>query len=814
MSEVIDVVTRLSYEANTSGIEKSNAALEKSILIIGEQQDEIAQLEKLRAEADKANLTRINQLTAAIEKLKQQTTQEIAVLQKKVVAQEKVAAATQKEIDALRKLVSAQTQAGDSTRKFTGASNAATLSLLNFGRIAQDAPFGILGIANNLNPALEGFQRLRAETGSNTNALKAMLGSLTGAAGLGFALSVVSSLLIVFSDKLFNSTSATEEQSKAIDGLTSSVDKLIEKQSKLNQVSDDFFSDKSVAARKRQLALQQALNSGSLEDEEKTFNAKQALTDQELKSLEQKQRSYEQLSRFFRARKQLDQLERDGAETSTTPFDLRTLVPAGIGFDEAESIYQKSIEEGVNILKTYEDKLLELGIQIDDKKSELFTNRISFNKEQAERQKKLIEDAKRARDESYNDALEEQSAQNEILELNDETLSLIRAQLQSEIEIQKLKEETRALQGIQLSPDALKGEQEEFEFNKKRLDTLIKIRQLTLKSESELRKANVAERFDRAGDVAKFRINAQELDINASEAAISLPKDYIPKVDVNRATFDKPDISGSKRTINPILPDKDSTKKQLDEVVSAYRDFATTIIGIINEISARQIDALDREIEVRSQRVEQAVILAERGNSEILKDEQDRLNEATRAREAAARRQVQLNALMGASNSALALTEAIKGILAAASTTAAEGGGIVGYIAGIVAGLAAVASLYASIRAAADSGAGFHDGKYTGDGDEWEPAGIVHKKEFVFNAKATERLGVPFLEALHDGTLTPHTASVNSNNKENEDLRKEVREVKEAILGLEFSAENKVDSDGVHQMVQTNLRRRRLMWSQ
>ena len=104
---------------------------------------------------------------------------------------------------------------------FSKGSNQATLSLINLGRVAQDAPFGFIGIANNINPLIESFQRLKAETGSTGTALKALGGSLLGAGGLGLAVSVASSLLIVFGDKLFSAgkaaTKADEEFKKLQD---------------------------------------------------------------------------------------------------------------------------------------------------------------------------------------------------------------------------------------------------------------------------------------------------------------------------------------------------------------------------------------------------------------------------------------------------------------------------------------------------------------------------------------------------------------------------------------------------------------------
>lgn len=73
--------------------------------------------------------------------------------------------------------------------------NQAATAVANMSKIAQDAPFGFIGIQNNLNPLLESFQRLRVETGSNGAALKALTQSLVGSAGIGLALSVVSSLV-------------------------------------------------------------------------------------------------------------------------------------------------------------------------------------------------------------------------------------------------------------------------------------------------------------------------------------------------------------------------------------------------------------------------------------------------------------------------------------------------------------------------------------------------------------------------------------------------------------------------------------------
>ena len=81
--------------------------------------------------------------------------------------------------------------------KFPKATNEASFAMLNFGRVIQDAPFGILGIANNLNPLIESMGRASAAAkATGTSLTKNLLGALKGAGGIGIAISAISSLLI------------------------------------------------------------------------------------------------------------------------------------------------------------------------------------------------------------------------------------------------------------------------------------------------------------------------------------------------------------------------------------------------------------------------------------------------------------------------------------------------------------------------------------------------------------------------------------------------------------------------------------------
>ena len=104
-------------------------------------------------------------------------------------------------------------------RTLPTATGQATSTLTNFSRVVQDAPFGLIGIANNIDPLVNSFNQLKATTGSTGGAFKALIGQLAGPAGIALAISTTTSLLIAFGDRLFSSGSAAKElaeQSKKV----------------------------------------------------------------------------------------------------------------------------------------------------------------------------------------------------------------------------------------------------------------------------------------------------------------------------------------------------------------------------------------------------------------------------------------------------------------------------------------------------------------------------------------------------------------------------------------------------------------------
>ena len=125
----------------------------------------------------------------------------------------------------IQETVTATTQLGAAFKRVTPITNQVNQSLVNVSRVAQDAPYGFIGIANNLNPLLESFQSLKQTTGSASSALKEMAKGLMGPAGIGLALGVVSSLIVAFGPKIAKFINGTDAASEAQDKFAESLDK-------------------------------------------------------------------------------------------------------------------------------------------------------------------------------------------------------------------------------------------------------------------------------------------------------------------------------------------------------------------------------------------------------------------------------------------------------------------------------------------------------------------------------------------------------------------------------------------------------------
>jgi tape measure domain-containing protein len=183
------------------------------------------------------------------------------------------------------------------------------------------------------------------------------------------------------------------------------------------------------------------------------------------------------------------------------------------------------------------------------------------------------------------------------------------------------------------------------------------------------------------------------------------------------------------------------SKKQADDrkkaVLDGIEEVTKATLNLANAAINAAIEQTDAQINAQQKRVDAAAKIAEKGNAELLQIEEERLTKLNEKKANFVRTQQALAAIELVANSAVAISKA-----------AAEGGAAAPFT--IAATLIALAAGLVAARAQARAAASFASGGYTGDGGKYEPAGTVHRGEFVITKEKTQKFR-PLLEAIHMG---------------------------------------------------------------
>jgi hypothetical protein len=243
---------------------------------------------------------------------------------------------------ALGKINSSASRAADGLKKVPNASNQAGQALINLGRVAQDAPFGIIGIANNINPLLESFQRLQKESGSTGATIRSLGKELLGGGGLGLAVSVVSSLLVVFGDKLFKSgkeaVAAKEKVDAYGDGIKQAFQDIAQETSKVEIL---------VTALKRE-KLSRDERKGAIEELQRIAPAYFGTLDKEKFTIDQLIVSYGNYARSLRTAAEAKGLEKQLDAIIERRFEIdKILNPPQFTFDDKGNRIQNFLLDNV-----------------------------------------------------------------------------------------------------------------------------------------------------------------------------------------------------------------------------------------------------------------------------------------------------------------------------------------------------------------------------------------------------------------------------------------------------------------------------------
>ncbi len=232
---------------------KREVASLKQLLAVQNQiiRNEDLRLRKVRSRAE-AEIRRIRE-TASTEKMSLAEINNLISTQESIISQANIAAQKSynevgKELDRLRVrydgITEAEKQVTDSRFRLFYANQRLTenmnsmsgsmariesqtkmssLAFMNFGRIVQDAPFGLIGIANNIDPLLVSFSMLSQEIDKSTGkirgamgAFKAMGAQLFGPAGLIFLLgSALPSALLLLQKRQQEATKESDKLAEA-----------------------------------------------------------------------------------------------------------------------------------------------------------------------------------------------------------------------------------------------------------------------------------------------------------------------------------------------------------------------------------------------------------------------------------------------------------------------------------------------------------------------------------------------------------------------------------------------------------------------
>lgn len=231
---------------------------------------------------------------------------------------------------------------------------------------------------------------------------------------------------------------------------------------------------------------------------------------------------------------------------------------------------------------------------------------------------------------------------------------------------------------------------------------------------------------------------------------------------------------------------KEQHKKRREEIIDGWSNLVSGIKDASQVITDEVIRQTDVLIQEQQKRVDKAKEIADKGNAEFLQREEDRLNKLNEKRRKAAR-----------VANAIAKTEMVaQAALAVAKAAGQTGAGAPFAIASTLIALAAgVAAAYSSFKFD-----GYAKGGYTGDGGKYEPAGTVHKGEFVFTKETTKKYR-PLFEEIHKGR-TPGLIQgfgdkvIVVNNNMNDRLER----IERAILG-QNRMQVSIDENGIHGIV-------------
>jgi len=181
----------------------------------------------------------------------------------------------------LKTLRTGGVSASGGLKQMETASGGATSAVLELGRVVQDAPYGIRGMANNITQLASQMAFATKTSGSFKGALKDMGKAMMGPLGIVFAISVVVSLL----DGFFGGMKKAEEQADSfseslesnVNSLNSFYSELMKTYSSIEQGNELMIKRNNILSEMAELdkGLSKILEDTSLSEDERNKRLKE-----------------------------------------------------------------------------------------------------------------------------------------------------------------------------------------------------------------------------------------------------------------------------------------------------------------------------------------------------------------------------------------------------------------------------------------------------------------------------------------------------------------------------------------------------------
>lgn len=710
MAEVLDIIQRINYEADTTAIEVINDEFGEQLGLIDKSQAKIEKYSKLLSQLSSDQQRQANIYTGLIEREQRQV--------------DKLTTSIGQQIGANKKLSNTLV---DVSGKMKNLQFAGSQLIREAPAFAFSLQTGLIGISNNIPILIDQLNAAKAAGASTTQIFKSLGASVFGLTGL---ISVAIPLLINFGSSLFgageDAKKATEEYDKFIDSLgqtsQNAIDntiKQIDKLSILRNIINDNTKVSGLAF--QQLKKEYPVLLKNIANENQLRANPQVLQEIE-KQIAAKERSNalnEQAGKIVKEQKQAN-------------ADLILLLNEQAAAQRRLEVERQRMLRGEEFIPTAEADLLRAQQKVEDKRN-LIRNLAA---DRQLRQTEAANQAVIAKDIIFQDIITEQDR---------------KAQQEREKNLEK---------------------------HAREMERIVK--------------RMVKSLGDATGAVGE-RINNKFENF----APFLFPDTTIPDPDFEQLATLEPEIAKRKKLA------EESNQKLRDSTLNSAKLTRDILIQFADDVFTHQADLLDREIALRQRNLDIGIELLKRGNTEVLRQEQERLDEAQKKRDEVGAKQIALNAALQASSIALTTVQTLQAIANSAATgdpyTAALRIGAT--IAAITAGFASMIALGKSLAG------GFSEGGYTGDGGKYEPKGVVHGGEYVINKEQTSKHR-GLLESINKGQYTGLVAAYGQTGKVAEQVDR-TDELIDAISRNEVRNDIRIDDSGIYAITQRFTRKQR-----